>query len=139
CASGTRVAQIDSLLQWARDPNGGRTCWMNGMAGTGKTTIAYSVCHKLSVSFELAASFFCSRVIPECRQVKKIIPTIAYQLARFSIPFRCALDKVLELDPDIHTRELKTQYRKLLVEPIQESQVSLPTGFIVVIDALDEC
>ncbi|QRW23157.1 peptidase C14 [Rhizoctonia solani] len=139
CAPGTRQVQIELLLQWAHRPEIGRTCWMNGMAGTGKTTIAYTICERLDATCELGASFFCSRSIPECRQVKFIIPSIAYQLARFSAPFRFALDKVLESDPDAHMRTLKTQYEKLIVGPLQEVQRCLPTHFIVVIDALDEC
>ncbi|KAL5634263.1 hypothetical protein ACGC1H_006173 [Rhizoctonia solani] len=139
CTPGTRQPQIDLLLEWAHDPEAGRACWMNGMAGTGKTTIAYSVCRALQQASALGASFFCSRVIPDCRQVKHIIPTIAYQLARYSLPFRCALDKVLESDPDARTRALKIQYQKLIVEPLVEVQRSLPTDFIIVIDALDEC
>ncbi|KAH7308256.1 hypothetical protein B0J17DRAFT_61636 [Rhizoctonia solani] len=139
CAIGTRKPQIELLLEWSRKPEAGRTCWMNGMAGTGKTTIAYTVCNKLDETFELGASFFCSRVIPECRQVKHIIPSIAYQLARFSLPFLCALVKILESNPDAHTRVPKVQYQKLIVEPLLEVQGSLPTDFIVVIDALDEC
>ncbi|KAF8761299.1 WD domain, G-beta repeat [Rhizoctonia solani] len=115
------------------------TCWMNGMAGTGKTTIAYSVCETLKNDYQLAGSFFCSRTIPECRQVKYIIPSIAYQLARFSLPFHEELDKTLVADPDTHTLTLKTQYEKLIVEPLLKSQNTFPTSFIVVIDALDEC
>ncbi|QRW24524.1 glycine dehydrogenase [Rhizoctonia solani] len=83
CTPGTRKPQIDLLLEWAHTPDAGKTCWMNGMAGTGKTTIAYSVCSGLEKASQLGASFFCSRVIPECRQVRRIIPSIAYQLARF--------------------------------------------------------
>ncbi|KAH7334540.1 hypothetical protein B0J17DRAFT_527672, partial [Rhizoctonia solani] len=118
CTPGTREPEINLPLEWAHDPEAGRTCWINGMAGTGKTTIAYSVCSRLDETFELGASFFCSRVIPECRQIKHIIPSIAYQLARFSFPFRCALDKILESDPDVHARALKIQYQKLISEPL---------------------
>ncbi|CCO34530.1 Vegetative incompatibility protein HET-E-1 [Rhizoctonia solani AG-1 IB] len=139
CTPGTRKTQIDLLLEWARTPDAGKTCWMNGMAGTGKTTIAYTVCSELDKAFQLGASFFCSRTIPECRQVKNIIPSIAYQLARFSLPFRCALAKVLDQDPDAHIRSLKIQYQKLILEPLAGVESSLPLDFIVVIDALDEC
>ncbi|CEL54814.1 Vegetative incompatibility protein HET-E-1 OS=Podospora anserina GN=HET-E1 PE=4 SV=1 [Rhizoctonia solani AG-1 IB] len=139
CTPGTRKTQIDLLLEWARTPAAGKTCWMNGMAGTGKTTIAYTVCSKLDKACQLGASFFCSRTIPDCRQVKSIVPSIAYQLARFSVPFRCALAKVLELDPDAHTRSLNIQYQKLIAEPLAGVESSLPLDFIVVIDALDEC
>ncbi|KAF8683284.1 ribosomal large subunit assembly [Rhizoctonia solani] len=139
CTPGTRKPQIDLLLEWAHTPDAGKTCWMNGMAGTGKTTIAYSVCSGLEKASQLGASFFCSRVIPECRQVRRIIPSIAYQLARFSLPFRCALARALELDPDTHTRALRIQYQKLLIDPLTEVRGSLPMDLIVVIDALDEC
>ncbi|KAF8751466.1 WD domain, G-beta repeat [Rhizoctonia solani] len=139
CAPGTRELQIKLLVDWARTSEAGRTCWMNGMAGTGKTTISYTVCSRLDDACVLGASFFCSRVIPECRQVKCIIPSIAYQLARFSIPFQRALDRVLETDPDAHTRALAIQYKKLIVGPLLEVQKSLPADFVVVIDALDEC
>ncbi|CAE6454454.1 unnamed protein product, partial [Rhizoctonia solani] len=137
CAAGTREAQINLLIEWARTPTAGRTCWMNGMAGTGKTTIAYTVCDRLGN--QLGASFFCSRTIPQCRQVKHIIPTLAYRLARFSSPFRYVLDAVLEADPDAPGGKLKQQYEKLLVEPLLKVQKSLPTNMIIVIDALDEC
>ncbi|CEL58720.1 hypothetical protein RSOLAG1IB_08766 [Rhizoctonia solani AG-1 IB] len=139
CTPGTRQPQIDLLLEWARTPDSGKTCWMNGMAGTGKTTIAYTVCSQLERDCQLGASFFCSRTISACRQVKYIIPTIAYQLARFSLPFQYALSKALELDPDAQDRALGVQYQKLIVEPLAEVRSSLPEDFIVVIDALDEC
>ncbi|CCO35519.1 hypothetical protein BN14_09637 [Rhizoctonia solani AG-1 IB] len=112
CTPGTRQPQIDLLIEWARTPDSGKTCWMNGMAGTGKTTIAYTVKH--------------------------IIPTIAYQLAKFSLPFRCELVKALESDSNAHNKALRLQYQKLIVEPLSKVKNSLPADFIVVIDALDE-
>ncbi|CAE6399788.1 unnamed protein product [Rhizoctonia solani] len=109
------------------------------MAGTGKTTIAYTVCSKLDKSNRLGASFFCSRAIAECRQVKHIIPSIAHQLAKFSRPFRRELANVLEEDCDTHTQALNVQYQKLIIDPLKAVEKSLPEDFIVVIDALDEC
>ncbi|KAF8748944.1 WD40 repeat-like protein [Rhizoctonia solani] len=120
-------------------PEAGKICWMNGMAGTGKTTIACTVCSRLDKSNQLGASFFCSRVIPGCRQVQHIIPSIASQLASFSRPFQCALAKVLEEDCDAHTRPLSIQYQKLIIDPLKAVEISLPKDLIVVIDALDEC
>ncbi|CUA70027.1 putative WD repeat-containing protein alr3466 [Nostoc sp, PCC 7120] [Rhizoctonia solani] len=139
CAPGTRKPQIELLLHWARNQDAGKVCWMNGMAGTGKTTIAYSVCAALEESSALGASFFCSRTIQECRQVKNIIPTIAYQLARASMPFRSALVRTLESAPDAPTLALNVQYRKLIAEPLMEVKNSVEQAFIVIIDALDEC
>ncbi|CAE6523692.1 unnamed protein product [Rhizoctonia solani] len=145
CAPGTRTSQIEQLLEWARNPEAGKAYWINGMAGTGKTSIAYSLCTELNKASnpnntpKLGASFFCSRRILECRQVKHIIPTISHQLAQCSQPFQYALDKVLESDPDASTRALKIQFEKLIVQPLLEARESLPANFIVVVDALDEC
>ncbi|KAG9096399.1 hypothetical protein FRC06_008719 [Ceratobasidium sp. 370] len=110
------------------------------MAGTGKTTIAHSFCTSLKVAHQLAASFFCSRSLPECRNVARIVPTIAYQLARFSRPFQDVLCRVLGDDPDIGICDAKTQFEKLMSEPLMEVKDTLPPGLlVVVIDALDEC
>lgn len=109
------------------------------MAGTGKTTIAYSLCKELDAAHNLGASFFCSRLLPECRDVNQIAPSIAYQLARFSRPFRSALSRVLEKEQDVHTQLLEIQFEALIIKPLVEVQDTLPEALVVVIDALDEC
>jgi hypothetical protein len=139
CTAGTREQEILKLLRWARSHIASYIYWMNGMAGTGKTTITYSLCAELDTVAELAASFFCSRLIPECRNVNLILPAIAYQLARFSHPFQVALLQVLESEPDVHTRDLKRQFESLIVKPLQKAKNTLPSHLVVVIDALDEC
>ncbi|KAF8751583.1 Encoded by [Rhizoctonia solani] len=117
CTENTRTKILQSSLVWSEEPNSAKVYWMNGMAGTGKTTIACSLCVELQARKQLAASFFCTRTSPECREAKRIVPTIAYQFARRSTPFRSALCKALEEDPDIGT----------------------PRNLVIVIDALDEC
>ncbi|CAE6428131.1 unnamed protein product [Rhizoctonia solani] len=139
CTPMTREQMLTDLESWTRDANYGKICWMNGMAGTGKTTIANTFCAMLDRKCGLGASFFCSRLLPECRDVKLIFPTIAYQLARFSRPFRNVLSQVLERNPDIHTRALRFQFDGMILGPLREVTRSLPTGVVVVIDALDEC
>lgn len=139
CTPGTREEVLANLDIWRRNKNQGNLYWLNGMAGTGKTTIANSLCVMLDQSHELGASFFCSRLLPECRDVKLIIPTIAYQLARFSRPFRSALSNILERHPDIRTKSLSKQLQRLVVEPLREVTQALPTHLVVVMDALDEC
>jgi hypothetical protein len=111
---------------------------MSGMAGTGKTTIAHSLCKWLDEHAQLGASFFCSRVSPLCRRIDKIVPTIAYQLGRFSQAYRFALCQVLEDDPDAAVREIGVQFEKLIMNPMRSMENMTPSA-VVVIDALDEC
>ncbi|KAH7339349.1 quinon protein alcohol dehydrogenase-like superfamily [Rhizoctonia solani] len=108
-------------------------------AGTGKTTIAYSLCEELAASGRLAVSFFCSRLLPECRDANRVIPSIAYQLARYSRPFRSVLSDALERDPDGHTRLSNLQFDALIAQPLRQVEGTLPESLIVIIDALDEC
>ncbi|CUA72932.1 putative WD repeat-containing protein alr3466 [Nostoc sp, PCC 7120] [Rhizoctonia solani] len=141
CTPGTRIGVLAHMNDWVSmsDPNAGSVYWLNGMAGTGKTTIAYSLCVELESRHQLAASFFCSRLLPECRDVQRIIPSIAYQLAQYSFPFRAALFKVLEQDPDVHARAPSVQFKFLISKPLLEARDTLPPNLAVMIDALDEC
>ncbi|KAB5587978.1 hypothetical protein CTheo_8580 [Ceratobasidium theobromae] len=139
CTEGTRTAILSGLYDWSRDPDAKDIYLMSGMAGTGKTTIACSLSKNLQGRKQLAASFFCTRTSPECRQVQRIIPTIAYQLARYSIPFQVALCEILGNDPDIGTRNIETQFEQLLKEPLTAVKGAIPDNLVVVIDALDEC
>ncbi|CAE6440870.1 unnamed protein product, partial [Rhizoctonia solani] len=139
CTLGTRVDILAKVHGWVCNRGEGAVYWLNGMAGTGKTTIAYSTCAALDDAHKLAASFFCSRLREECRNVNTIIPSIAYQLARFSRPFHSALSAVIEKDPDIHGRLLRLQFDSLIIQPMLQVQHTLPEVLVVVIDALDEC
>ncbi|QRW13370.1 WD repeat-containing protein [Ceratobasidium sp. AG-Ba] len=139
CTQNTRVDVLNGLQEWAQNPTSKKIYWLNGMAGTGKTTIAYSLSKELEKNETLAASFFCSRQIPECRDVNRIVPTIAYQLARFSLPFRQAVCRALKDYPDVCNRPVAEQFRHLVADPLNGVENTLPTGLVVVIDALDEC
>ncbi|CAE6467361.1 unnamed protein product [Rhizoctonia solani] len=139
CIPGTRKGVLEHIADWVHNTNTGSTYWLNGMAGTGKTTIAYSTCATLDADQKLVASFFCSRQLPECRNTNLIVPTIAYQIARFSHPFQSSLSRILEQDPDVHTSLPHIQFEELIAKPLAEVSATLPTGMVVVIDALDEC
>ncbi|KAF8693111.1 WD40 repeat-like protein, partial [Rhizoctonia solani] len=139
CASNTRMDVLAQLRSWEYTHGTENLFWLNGMAGTGKTTIAYTLCTELDSDRKLAASFFCSRLVPECRDVNLIIPSIAYQLAHVSKPFYYALSRALERDPDAHARLLHIQFDTLIASPLAEVKATLPENMVVVIDALDEC
>ncbi|KDN38810.1 hypothetical protein RSAG8_09216, partial [Rhizoctonia solani AG-8 WAC10335] len=130
------------LDQWAGTQNTGNIYWMSGMAGTGKTTIAYSLCERLDEKSNrmLGASFFCSRSLPECRSVAKIIPSIAYQLAQRCQPFRYALCEKMKSNPDAVDGVPSLQFESLILGPLSDPKVQEAlSATVVVIDALDEC
>ena len=108
---------------------------MNGLAGTGKSTIAKTIAERLFADGQLGASFFCSRDFEDRRNLQMIFPTLAVQLARKYIGFRSILVSLIQSDPDIAYESLYDQMEKLIVEPLNESRIST----VIVIDALDEC
>ena len=124
-------------MEWAQDPRSSRLYWMNGMAGTGKTTIAYSFCEQLQDNGLLGANFFCSRSLAECSDIRHIIPTTARQLARSYPQFASALLDVLGVHSQLPS--LGNQIKRLLSEPFQTISGRVTDTLIVVIDALDEC
>ena len=139
CTVETRKNILKDIQDWAEDPNGTRVYWMSGMAGTGKTTILYSLCEWLSKNQRLGGDYFCSRISSSCRDVNTIVPTLAYQLAQYSSAFRSTLCKVVEENPEASKLDVKWQFEKLLQAPMQTMKTSMPEGVVVVIDALDEC
>ncbi|KDN35040.1 hypothetical protein RSAG8_11927, partial [Rhizoctonia solani AG-8 WAC10335] len=139
CTKDTRAKILEDSIAWSENPGLAKIYWMNGMAGTGKTTIAYSLCERLEAGKQLAASFFCTRASPECREAKRIIPTIAYQLAQRLTPFRHSLCQQLKKDPGISTNQLSNQFDLLLKAPLLAARDKLSNNLVIVVDALDEC
>ena len=139
CTAKTREKILKDLKGWAIDPKGAKVYWMNGMAGTRKTTIIYSLCKWLEENGQLGGNFFCSRISSSCRDMNNIIPTLAYQLAQNSPAFPSILCKVLKAKPQFSKLDVRWQSEKLLQEPMQVMKAALPEDVAIVIDTLDEC
>ncbi|KAF5343651.1 hypothetical protein D9758_014679 [Tetrapyrgos nigripes] len=144
CIEGTREEILDNIMNWAE--NGSLPTmagyWMCGMAGTGKSTIAQTVCLQLKRKELLAGAFFCSRQIEECHDYHKVIPTIAYQLACLDAEYGRVLCDVLSEDQHLASKEPEHQVIKLLINPWKRVVMGRNSTFlapVVVIDALDEC
>ncbi|KAF9642557.1 hypothetical protein BDM02DRAFT_3133008 [Thelephora ganbajun] len=88
CMKGTRGTVLDEIGLWARDFDRPPVYWLNGLAGTGKSTIAQTIAERTFADGQLGASFFCSRDFEDRRNLKFIFPTIAVQLARNYADFR---------------------------------------------------
>ncbi|KAF8156460.1 hypothetical protein K438DRAFT_1861837 [Mycena galopus ATCC 62051] len=140
CTPNTRVTTLDYIKQWAEDPapNCPRVFWLNGHAGAGKSTIAFSIAkHYDTTSKLLAANFFCSRQFEDTNKRRYIIPSIVCQLACHSSSFRRALVAVNLGSCD----EPDKQMQELLVKPwrkcLRDREFQIP-ALLIVVDALDE-
>jgi hypothetical protein len=141
CLPGTRGHVLRQVEEWATSPQGKCIFWLNGRAGTGKSTIARTVAKTFSKSSLLGASFFFKRGEADRGHAAKLFPTIARQLARNIPQLVPGIQKAIHDDSEISTKGLKEQFDKLLLKPLlslNASIVPIPTA-VIVIDALDEC
>jgi hypothetical protein len=135
CLRGTRESVLNEIESWIKDFKKSPVFWLNGLAGTGKTTVAQTVSERAFADGLLGASFFCSRDFKDRSDLHFVFPTLAFQLAHKYPEFRSILVPLLRLNPDIAHESLYNQMKKLIAEPLSSSGVST----VIVIDALDEC
>jgi len=123
------------IEQWLTDEHAQRVFWLNGLAGTGKSTIAQTFAETSFCDGKLGASFFCSRDFEDRSDIRAIFPTLAFQLAYRYPRFREELLPVIVANPDISRESLCSQLEKVIVGPLKAAPI--PT--LIIIDALDEC
>ena len=135
CLTGTREAILDGIESWTNDFNRSPVYWLNGLAGTGKSTIAQTTSERLFADGRLGASFFCSHDSKDRSNLHLIFPSLSFQLAYRYPDFRSILIPLLQSNPDIEYESLHGQMERLIVTPLKEKDIST----VIVIDALDEC
>ncbi|KAG7414058.1 Vegetative incompatibility protein HET-E-1 [Fusarium oxysporum f. sp. rapae] len=141
CLLDTREELLKEIDCWIDDPTSKTIFWLNGMAGTGKSTISRTVAHSRSKRGDLGASFFFKRGEMDRGNLNKLMSTLAYQLA-FSIPEAAFfVKKILDDNPAIAGKPAREQFQKLIQEPLSEATAlaKVLSPVVIVIDALDEC
>ncbi|KZV77347.1 hypothetical protein PENSPDRAFT_679523 [Peniophora sp. CONT] len=148
CAKDTRVNIVESIISWARADWSARDevppiYWISGLAGQGKTTIAYTICERLQKEAKEVSmiSFFCSRQL-DSHEGRLLVPTLAFRLAERSASYASALLNNLKSAHDLGDQRLEVQISGLLLEPWQKS-AHLRAGLlehpiVIVVDAPDE-
>lgn len=141
CLQGTRTELLRQIKEWALSPSQKSIFWLQGMAGTGKSTISRTLARSFKDINCLGASFFFKRGAGDRGNAKKFFPTITRQIMMWKPELREVVQKILDHDPGIALKSPREQLERLLLEPLlsldqlsQQSQI-----MILVIDALDEC
>ena len=146
CTNGTRVKVLEEITKWVNDRSlaSPRVFWLTGQAGSGKTTIAYTIAKRFegdnaNQHTVLGGNFLCSRQFEETQSQTRILPTIVYQLALKCKSYANALHIADKFDAVNH--DVSSQMKGLLVGPWQLSEATrhseLPP-YLIIIDALDE-
>jgi nucleoside-triphosphatase THEP1 len=137
CAANTRVGILKGLERWATElSDDQRICWITGIPGSGKSTIAATIARRLKQRDVLRAQYFISRNVPDTTDPKRLFPTIAQQLAESPAAARVIHEELTGSRARADALG-KEQAEALLLQPIQEASGSSQTS-VIVIDALDE-
>jgi len=140
CLPNTRVDLLREIYNWADGEDERCIFWLNGLAGTGKSTNARTVAHKYLNNRRLGASFFFSRGGGDVGHAKKFCTTVAVQLANNVPSLRRHICDVTTERGDITGLSLYDQWCQLVLKPLSMlSKISSLPSYIITIDALDEC
>ncbi|CAG7991229.1 unnamed protein product [Penicillium salamii] len=148
CYPGTRVDLLRQVKDWAQtseDLEAKFIFWLNGVAGTGKSTISRTIAKHFSSDNSLGASFFFKRGEGDRGTAKYLVTTIARQLARSIPELLPIIEQVTRDSPSIATKTMKQQFDQLIIHPLLKLSACPPRShaptrtIMIVIDALDEC
>jgi hypothetical protein len=141
CLHDTRVDLLHQLQAWSQNPSDKCIFWLNGMAGTGKSTIARTIAGTFAKEKRLGASFFFSMGGGDRSHAGMFFSTLAVQLANMSPTLKRHICQAIAEDPGISQQALRDQWGKLILRPLSMSDGNppRPSTLVLVIDALDEC
>lgn len=141
CLPNTHVDILCQIMEWSADPCQKTIFWLNGMVGTGKSTIARTIARTLTEQKRLAARSFSSRGRGDLSHTGKLFRTIARQFAATSSMLKRYICETIAEHENISQQSMRDQWMKLVYQPLlklEGNQQSLLT-LVFVIDALDEC
>jgi hypothetical protein len=135
---GTRQSILNEVTAWAANGSGpSNTCWIYGLPGIGKTSLAHSICKTLDDRNQLIGAFFCQRDDTNSSEPRNILPTLIYKLTEISPTFQTRVAERLRNKPNLTTESMDdTHFLDFILSmPGQPNEHSRA----FVIDALDEC
>lgn len=141
CLPGTRQQLRRQILEWSSLPKGKCIFWLNGLAGTGKSTISRTIARSFQKMGILGASFFFRRSEGDRGNATRFFSTITRQLFTKIPELLPVVKRALQNDPRISAKPLRDQFKTLVLHPLLELENRTPQAptLVIVIDALDEC
>ncbi|OAG06628.1 putative WD-repeat protein [Paraphaeosphaeria sporulosa] len=140
CLPDTRVDLLHRIHSWVDGQDERTIFWLNGFAGTGKSTVARTVAEKQSQRGCLGASFFFSRGGGDVGHAGKFVASLACQLASNIPTLHQHICDAIRGYSDIASRSLREQWHQLVLRPLSKlDSPSCEKCYVLVVDALDEC
>ena len=167
CAEATRIGIIQQMERWINEERPSNVApssifWLYGGAGVGKSALAQTIAEALHQKQKLAASFFFFRNDTLRNDGDTLIPTLVAQLVSAFKGLDRFVEQRIRSNPDLFTKQYRTQVQELLVEPLLSLKSRKALSFLprpsmkpvvgliskdalgsrprlIVIDGLDEC
>lgn len=141
CLKGTRVNILHQIQDWGEGHSKDSIFWLNGMAGTGKSTIARTVAHHFYEKGRLGASFFFSRSEKGLSNASALCTTLAIQLSEVLPNLKPYICAYIREHSSTGEQSLQEQWTHLVLHPLMmlEKNILSSLVLVIVIDALDEC
>ena len=144
CHPDTRKAVRQIIVDWIHNESSASLFfWLYGPAGAGKTAIlqaiAEFVCSSSETDENFGGSFFFSRGKNGRDQGRFLFSTIAYQLALNVPGLRQHVNRIMEVNPRLHTKSMAIQLQTLIVDAFQCLSPLPQRSYLIIIDGLDEC
>lgn len=141
CFKGTREALLQEMANWLTETGQSLIYVLSGLAGIGKSTVAYTIAARADELGLLGGSFFFSRDEADRRTAQKFFTTLAFQLCMYEKIFADAIGAALltERGSSAITKDPHEQLRALILEPLHNIVASRVNSTLIVVDALDEC
>ncbi|KAG9570996.1 phospholipase, patatin family protein, partial [Aureobasidium melanogenum] len=141
CLKDTRTEVLKEMRAWAYGEDESCIFWLNGAAGTGKSTIARTFARDCNERRELGASFFFSRGEGDAAHAGKFLTSIVRQLTIRWPALKRHIGDALHEQPNIDKKTRQDQWNMLIARPLQKmgAQQDVQAIIVIVIDALDEC
>ncbi|CAI6037889.1 unnamed protein product [Clonostachys chloroleuca] len=141
CLANTRTDLLHQIQECFGSPAGELIFWLNGMAGTGKSTIARTIAKWLREvedgSIRLNTGFFFKKSDRDRGHARLFFANIASQLKTLDSDLGSLIASTINADPSIKNKALREQFDKLIMQPLRAVQKSII--ITIVIDAMDEC
>ncbi|KAL5512555.1 hypothetical protein ACEPAG_3208 [Sanghuangporus baumii] len=138
CLEGTRQDYVDRIMsRLFPDTDADQNIvWLTGAAGAGKSTIAVTISDICNDKGSPAAYLFFERGKDEYIST---IRALAHKIAALHPSIRPHVADAVNENSNISGSPLRTQFEKLLLEPIQAAAKGIKRPIVIILDALDEC
>ncbi|KAK7007158.1 hypothetical protein R3P38DRAFT_3031891 [Favolaschia claudopus] len=139
CLHGTRKDIVTDITERLASSESSKIIWLFGVAGSGKSTIANTVARLFRDLHRLGSFVIFNRDIPSNSDVVGVVHHIAHRIAESNVHARKALCDALAADATLTHADYRTQFQKLLVDPLAAAAPYIHGPVVMIIDALDEC